>query len=155
MTYLSNDSKSYKCSFHFHLSEEHGGHALPLSLEKILYTISYILMVSGSKSICFSSEKICGYQKFSFSFFVILRGQHFELIFPGTPALQNDSVNKELAPKESSHLESYYLLSVQHMLAAWSLSGGKEHLTLTLSISLIGFLFFFLIPHSCFFPSTP
>ena len=123
--------------------------------KKILYKISYILMVSGSKSICFSSEKICGYQKFSFSFFIILRGQHFELIFPGTPALQNDSVNKELAPKESSHLESYCFLSVQHMLAARSLSGGKEYLTLTLSISLIGFLFFFLIPHSCFFPPTP
>ena len=28
------------------------------------------------------------------------------------------------------------------MLAALSLSGGKEHLTLRLSISLIGFLFF-------------
>lgn len=58
--------------------------------KKILYKISCILMVSGWKSICFSSAKSVGISN-SISPFLLFSGdrQHFELIFPGTPALKN------------------------------------------------------------------
>lgn len=63
----------------------------------------------------------------SFSpFVIILRWQNFDLVLPGTPALQNGSVNRDLAPRNGhvqSPMTSYLCM---HMLAILPVSGRKK-----------------------------
>lgn len=63
----------------------------------------------------------------SFSpFIIILRWQNFDLGLSGTPALQNGSVNRDLAPR-NGHVQirmTSYLC--RHMLAILPVSGRKK-----------------------------
>lgn len=57
--------------------------------KKVLYKIACILMFSSWKFVPFSSAKSVDINNSFSPFFIILRGHHFELVFPGTPALHS------------------------------------------------------------------
>lgn len=84
-------------------------------------------MVSSWKSVPFLSGKKFVDVDNSFSPFIIfLRWQNFDLVLPGTPALQNGSVNRDVAPRNGhvlSHMASYLCV---HMLAMLPVSGRKK-----------------------------
>ena len=124
--------------------------------KKILYKISCILMVSGWKSICFSSAKSVGISSSVSPFFTIIRGQTaFWVNFPWDPCIEEcDSVNKELAPKELSHLESYYFLCSAYVGSIISVR-WKGALDLEIIYIFNRFSILCLIPHNNFFPLLP